>query len=254
MTAGDGSDQLANRLTAALDQPLETIRKCETFLGEVIGAALERDPGDRVRSRNLTAKLLTRIMRDNRCAAVLSLTGYAVQATTLVASVFEVAFTVGYIRDEVDRADEWMNYEDPTRPFRGVKHMIQDVIGRYGRENKQAAIKSKYLTYRQLCQVKHAHPDVERSFGIEEDEDRSTLTVGPIANDASIRMSWFALTHAAGLTTVGAYPVIEHYVAAERQASLGSLLREINEAIDEQNRHAYENEWNRDPHPGQWKL
>ena len=37
---------------------------------------------------------------------------------------------------------------------------------------KGAAIKSKYLTYRQLCQVKHAHPDVERFFVIEEDEDR----------------------------------------------------------------------------------
>ena len=103
----DGPDDLVDRLTVALGQPVKTIRKCETFLGEVIGAALERDPGDRVRSRNLTAKLLTRIVRDNRCAAVLSVTGYAVQSTTLVASVLEVAYTVGYIRDEVERANEW---------------------------------------------------------------------------------------------------------------------------------------------------
>ena len=253
MTAGDGPDDLADGLTVALGQPVKTIRKCETFLAEVIGAALERDPGDKVRSRNLTAKLLTRIMRDNRCAAVLSVTGYAVQATTLVASVFEVAFTVGYIRDEVDRANEWWNHEDPTRPFKGVKHMIQDVIRRYGRHD-EAAINSKYLIYQQLCLAKHAHPDVERVFGIEEDEGRSTLTAGPIANDASIRMSWFALTHAAGLATVGAYPVIEHYVAAERQASLGSLLREISKAVDKQNQHALESGWDTDPHPGQWKL
>ena len=59
MTAGDGPDDLADGLTVALGQPVKTIRKCETFLAEVIGAALERDPGDKVRSRNLTAKLLT---------------------------------------------------------------------------------------------------------------------------------------------------------------------------------------------------
>ncbi len=81
-----------------------------------------------------------------------------------------------------------------------------------------------------------------------------TITAGPITNDASIRMSWFALTHAAGLATVGAYPVIEHYVAAEWQATLRSLLREITDAVDKQNQHAFESGWIVDPHPGQWKL
>lgn len=246
-------DAVVDQLVAALTLPLDTARNCDGLLRQVVEAALAYEPGSKVKARNVTVKLLTRIIRDLRCASILSLQGFPVQALTLVSCIFEVAFTVAYIRDDVERADEWWSYSDPTRPFKVVKEMIEDVVERYGQGKKQA-VASKYLTYRQLCQAKHAHPELERRFGVENYEDRSVLDAGPSASDVAIRASWFAMTHAAGLTTVAVFPIIEHYMTSDRQTSLLPLVLSINAAVDKQNQFAFEQGWDHDPHPEQWRL
>ena len=246
-------DAVVNRLVAALAAPLDTARNCDGLLGQVIEAALAYEPGSKLKARNVTVKLLTRIIRDLRCASILCVQGFPVQALTLVSCIFEVAFTVAYIRDDVERADEWWSYNDPTRPFKVVKEMIEDVVERYGQGRKQA-VTSKYLVYRQLCQAKHAHPQLERNFGVDNYEDHSVLNAGASASNVAIRASWFAMTHAAGLTMVAVFPIIEHYIIPGRQTSLLPLVLAINAAVDKQNQFAFDQGWDRDPHPGQWRL
>ncbi len=63
-------DAVVDLLVTALALPLDTVRNCDGLLGQVIEAALAHDPGSKLKPRNVTVKLLTRIIRDLRCAAV----------------------------------------------------------------------------------------------------------------------------------------------------------------------------------------
>ena len=52
-----------------------------------------------------------------RCAALLAHRGYVVQACRLVASMYEVAFTLAFIGSDDGLAQEWVDHDHPTRSF-----------------------------------------------------------------------------------------------------------------------------------------
>lgn len=76
----------------------------------LIGNAMSRLPEFHLpevsQSRKLVTALLLRLSNDLRAAALLALRGYPLQATALVASMFEVAYCVAYIGSDDSRAQE----------------------------------------------------------------------------------------------------------------------------------------------------
>ena len=231
---------------AALAEPLKTVESTYGLLAKAAQAALDSPAPQDIRARNVAMKLLARLGQDLACTIPLVATGYPVQALSIAASVFEVSFTVAYIRDEHARAQEWIDHDDPTRPFKRVLDLLQDVI---------AANSAKhYSTYRQLCMAKHANPLLEQSFGIQEQDGEILVRGGPVFDEVAFRMAWYALTNGAGLASIAIASVLTHHVDAEQVPALSSSLNSLSTRITGHTREALARGWDTDPYPGRWRL
>jgi hypothetical protein len=58
-------------------------------------------------------------------AALVAPRGYALQALTLVGSIYETAYTIAAIGSDDVLADEWINHDDPTRPYKNARHLTR---------------------------------------------------------------------------------------------------------------------------------
>ena len=237
-----------------LVEPIATSRSAEALLGKAIQAALDSPLPANVRSRNVTLKLLTRMIRDLRCSTALVVFGYPVQALSLVASVLEVAFTVAYIRDDNKRAQDWVDHRDPTRVFESVPTMLQDAIAQLNLPNHKDVVAKHYSTYRQLCMAKHVNPLLEKSFGVRDEEHRSVLEAGPAFDEDAFRKAWYALTNGAGLASIAIEFVLRCHIAPELVESVEQGLSALRTRVDDHTQFALSEGWDKDPYPGRWRL
>ena len=101
--------------------------------------------------RYVATLLIIRICNDLRCVAMLTVHGYSTQALSLTASIYETAFTVAYIGNEENLAEEWLEYSDPTKPFRDAYTLTEEALTKIGVPNVKQRADNWYKVYRQLC-------------------------------------------------------------------------------------------------------
>ena len=121
------------------------------LIGEVLGRIPETPLHDVSQSRKVLTALLVRLANDLRSAALLALRGYSIQAATLVTSMYEVAYTVAYIRSDETLAQAWIDHNDPTTQFRQVKALIKEGLAKFGVTDIDKQTDAQYRVYRQLC-------------------------------------------------------------------------------------------------------
>lgn len=151
-------------------------------------------------ARRVAQVLLIRIANDLRVASTLAQFGYVLQAATIVASVFELAFTIGYIGDVERRAVEWVDHEERRKPYRHVKVLVDTVAIERGLTEEIRACELD--AYADLCMAKHANPMLQQHYGVRESGDRVEIYVGPERGEPAVRAGWFALANAARLGCV----------------------------------------------------
>ena len=106
--------------------------------------------------RKVCVTLLVRLSNDLRCAALLALRGYAVQALSLVASMYEAAYTIAAIGSDDNLAQDRIDHDDPTHSFRNVRSLTLDGLKKLGHPDPKSQLKTEYRVYRQLCLGKHS--------------------------------------------------------------------------------------------------
>ena len=124
----------------------------------------------------------------------------------MAASMYEVAHCIGYVGSDDSRAEAWVKHDDPTRPFRNIRSLTEDIAKDLGMSNPAEASEVQYRVYRQLCLAKHSNPLLQKDHGHYADDEAIVAMNGPDSSDASVRVDRFAFEHATRLTIL-ALPV-----------------------------------------------
>lgn len=204
------------------------------------------------RSRQVATALLLRLGNDLRCAALLALRGYPTQAASLVASMYEGAYSLAFIGAEESLAQEWIDHDDPTRPFRPVRTLTEEVFKKQAVPDVANEVDRHYRTYRQLCMAKHLNPLYEMQHAFELKPNLLVAMMGPRTSAAAVRGARFALEHAAWLSFVAISSFVDDHLAAADRAKLATRLEGLYRRtlkLTEESAERYET---KDPFPGKW--
>jgi len=209
------------------------------------------------RALHVVVKLLLRLSNDLRGTQILAMRGYPIQAASLVASMYEVAYTVAFIGDDEDLAQAWLDHDDPTTTFRNLWEMTHVVVAGLGILNPEARAKDSYRVYRQLCLAKHANPVLEGRFGVEMQGGVMVSSNGPDTSEEAIRIIWFTLQHAVSLSLVAMVSFwschLRRHCPSDILMPLGNALEAVGARRDELQARAVRR-WGNEENPfvGRW--
>jgi hypothetical protein len=263
---GDAEREALGELESELNDHLALTMRVFNLVQRALGlfgsSPLRQVPAWRL----VATSLLLRLLNDLRCASLLAARGYASQACSLTASVYEATVTVLSIGRDNARAEKWIEHDDPVRWFDKIPSLTRKAI------RNLASIKPgpiadpaqeanrMYLTYRQLCLPKHLNPVFERQRGYVVDTRGGTWAVlpGPDTSDAGVRAAWFALERGAdcafkalaGFVTNAAYELPDSEDLRRVKADMIS----IGEELLRLNKRAVDRWGSENPFPNRWKV
>lgn len=243
-------------LSSELKDHLDLTKVAFSLIGRVQTAVPSTPLAQVTQARKVCVTLLVRISNDLRCAALVAVLGYSLQTLSLVASMFEVTFTLAAIGSDNKLAQKWINHDDPTRLFMPVKDLIALALTTLKISDPASFTKKHYLTYRQLCMAKHANPVFQMQHGHQRQGDTIVSQNGPDLSDQAIRAACFALLQAAGLASVAAGSFLNNHVRVPRTetVSLRAAVDSLGRRFVELNRRAVARWGKEDPFPGKWRL
>ena len=154
--------------------------------------------------------LLARLADDLRATCHLCHTGYTAQASTVAASIFEVAHTIVFIGNDEGRADEWTRHDDPVHPFKKVREMVRENFESLGSPDPNATYRNEYDVYTQLCWMKHVNPMLQGYRDPRFWAAHGTLNYAPDTTEAGVRRSWLALQHASRLAMLATTEFVKY--------------------------------------------
>ncbi len=225
--------------------------------GSSRGAMPPRRASEISKSCKVAMALLVRLSNDLRAVRILADKGYALQAVSLAASIYEVAYTVAYIGSDENLAEEWIAHDEPTKPFRVVRLLTEQGLTKLSHPNVKQQTGIEYRVYRQLCQAKHANPVLQRFHGIRvrHEEKEFVLFNGPDTSENAIQAAWFALEHAAALVAIVATSsFISCHVPPNKRPELQAKLQAIGKKRKQLEARAQERWGTQDPFPGRWRI
>lgn len=147
-----------------------------------------------------------RVMGDLRVCEWAASHGYAIQSQAIAATVHEVAYSVAYIGNSTERAEEWLRHENERRQYPKSGHLsvLQAVLPSIGLT--EAHIDLEYQVYRYLCLAKHGNPVLQRAHGVSTEESSRYIEQLPYYSKATVELARFGLFHAA--RAVSALPTV----------------------------------------------
>lgn len=197
--------------------------------------------------------LLTRISNDVRCASLLALRGYPLQALSLVPSTWEAAYTVAAIGSDDALAGEWISHEDPLRPFKPPRKLLLMGLRAIGHPEPERQAAVEYRVYSQLCMPKHSNPIVQKEFGFIEEDDAVLVSNGPDASEGSVRASWFALEHGSACAFIALAAFVKDHASDEVRAEFEPVVLDLGRRRKDLEDRAKKRWGTDDPFPGLWK-
>ncbi len=224
------------------------------MIGSVLSRAPEGPLRDISQSRKVATFLLIRLQNDLRCESLLALRGYPDQACTLVASIYEATMTIGVIGSDDSTAQEWIDHDDPNKPFRNIRKMTLEALLKFGAPDPEKNAERNYTTYRELCMPKHLNPLLQKQRGFQIVGSLVTINSGPDASEAAVRMGQFALEKGIGFAfTAAAFFAKEHLRGIDVR-DLFDQLREIERDVMSLNEQAVRRWGTKNPYPESWKT
>lgn len=244
-----GEEAAARALRPLAEQHIALCTDTVSLIEDSIEAVLARwDAVDSVAAR-VNLALLVRLSQDLRTASILAGIGYSTQALVIVASTFEVAYTIAYIGRDEGRARSWRDHDDPTKPFRSVRSLINMVLEEQGAPDGAAG--NHYRFYRQLCMGKHGNPLFTTHHSFQEHDGRTLIYVGPNSGEGAVRTLRFALENAAGVGGL-AVRVFMSCFGVENVTGLADRLQRLDAKWKGLHDEAVEKWGTDDPFPGRW--
>lgn len=245
--------EVARTLAPELDRHLELTLNVHNAVMQALSSLPDRPLSVLTQCEKVQVNLMIRLANDLRCASLLAARGYPLQVASVVADLFEVAYSVGYIGANDERAQEWIDHEDPTTAFMSVRSLVDEVIGNAPIPDPREAAGRQYVIYRQLCMAKHANPLIQMQHGFEVEEDRVVAVAGPQGSEEAIRVLWFALETAVGLCHMALGAFAEWFLEPADREVVADLSISIETERAALHRLAIKRWGTEDPYPGRWR-
>lgn len=222
--------ELEQEAARKLDGELHEYVVASERVYNLIGIALDRAPSGPIqmvsRSCVVTRLLLIRLRNDLRCAALLAARGYGEQACSVVASLYEGAFTILSIGGDDELAQKWFKHSNPSKFFISPKNAAQQGLSKFGiSDPEKHALPNSENIYQKLCMVKHMNPISQKRRGYEVVGSRIELFSGPDSSDEGLQAACFALENSVGLANVALAAFGKHHLSGDQQ----DLIREIHD-------------------------
>ena len=228
MHAGESLENAEREALRILDSELSRHGKLNmqafNLVGITLGCLPEQNIQDIPLSQKIATSLLVHISNDLRTSSLLALGGYAVQAVTIVSSMFESAYCIAAIGSNQSSAQKWVNHDDPTRSFMGVKTMVKQGLINLGHPNVEKQTEIEYRVYSQLCMAKHANPLFQMEHGYIIQDGNVVSINGPNTSENTIRAAWFAMEHATALTYIALMSFIKFHLLSQKK---DDILRQV---------------------------
>jgi len=196
--------------------------------------------------------LLGRLADDLVCVGRLCERGYSSQGCTVATSIFETAHTCSNIGTDDERAQQWVDHNDPKSSFKSVWTLVRENVDAIGVEDADTQFQAEYDVYTQLCWMKHVNPMLQDFNDPHFWEIHGSLKFGPDTSEDGIKRSWFALQHSGRLGLMALEKFRCHDLqgetfeaVTERAAEYGQLERDLH-------RQARDRWGNERPFEGQW--
>ena len=139
------------------------------------------------------AVLLARAADDLRAVMRCASEGYPLQAMTVAASLFELAYTLGYIGSSDDRAAEWLRWPRFDRTPWPLKRMIEETLKAALGPHHRASSNQEANFYAALCWAKHANPNLQGKVLGPSSGQGHVLDADPLITPTTARRSEVAI-------------------------------------------------------------
>lgn len=222
------------------------------LVGTILSHLPERNIQDIPLSQKVCTSLLVQLSNDLRAASLIALLGYAVQSVTIVSSMFETAFCIAAIGADESLAKKWVQHDDPTKAFLGVKSMLKMGLEKIEHPTPNEQTQIEYRIYRQLCMAKHANPIFQMQHGFVIQDGNVVAMNGPNTSENFIRAAWFAMEHATALTYVALISFLKYHIPSPKNHELFGLVSAIGEERKKLAAAAQKRWGTKDPFPGKW--
>ena len=161
-------------------------------------------------SKKIATALLVKIANDLRANAILTSKGYAIQAATIAASLYEFAFMIAYIGDDEDLANKWIEHSDLTHNIVSIKEMTLNALKKLGAPNPEEECEKEYKVYKDLCMIKHGNPNFQKAHSFIIENNSVIASPGPMTTDEFIKVSWYTIENAVSLARIALGSFINH--------------------------------------------
>jgi transcriptional regulator with XRE-family HTH domain len=251
---GDVEREAMQRLENELSRHAELTRLIFNAIYSALGRLPTIPVSEMPQAKKVVTALLIRLANDLRSAALLALRGYPLQSAALVSSIYETTYTIAYIGSDEGRAQQWIDHDDPTQPFKNIRALTKETILRLGLPKPEDFIAKQYLIYRQLCMAKHANPLLQQHHGIRREGTYWIASIGPDVTEDAVRVAWFALEHASGLGLMALKSFAIEHLALKADDELRNELEALDRCWQDLHDAAVTRWGTNDPFPGKWKV
>ncbi|MGO9605671.1 MAG: hypothetical protein ACLQAT_20175 [Candidatus Binataceae bacterium] len=171
-----------------------------------------------------------------------------------MASIYEAAMTIGVVGSDDHAAQEWIDHDDPNRPFRNIQNMTVEALRKLGAPDAEKNAARNYTIYRQLCMLKHLNPLLQKQRGYEIVEKRISINTGPDASEATVRIAQFALERAIGFAFTATAIFVKEHLGGIDIRNLVEQLRRVDDEVMALNDAAAKRWGTENPYPERWKI
>ena len=119
----DAEIEAGKILNSELDQHLDLAMKAFGLAGKVLSAIQQARVKD-ILIVKVAINLLVRLPNDLRSVSILAMMGYHTQAAVWSLRCMK-RLTILFINSDNALADQWINHQEPTRPFHNVWEMTK---------------------------------------------------------------------------------------------------------------------------------
>lgn len=186
------------------------VRQAMNLIANILNAEMPMGTSEMTDAKRVAITLMVRLFNELRAVLLLCENGYALQAYSQAASIYEIGWTMAWMGDDESRAQNWLQTtaEDKLLDvWARTQHGLKRLMGKDEIDDK--TVNEHYSWYKELCLAKHMNPGIQQHEGYSVDDTGIMFNPGPSeCTEEELRKGWWVCETAVRFT----YPAVWTYI------------------------------------------